>query len=317
MKVVVIGAGAVGGYFGGKLAQAGTDVQFLVRPARERQLLQRGLRIQSVHGDFTVAQPNVTTSVEEAARDVEIVIVAVKNYHLDALLPTLDVLVENGADILPLLNGVQHFDTLTARYGSDAVIGGTCVVESTLDENGDVVQSSPMQEVIFGALPDSQAHQPDGPKFSRLSAFEAALEAAGVKATWSNDVLQDIWTKFLFLTAFSGVTASMRVPIGRVLQDEVSRRFVGGLIEEGVRVATARGVQLPTDVVDQVVQRLYHIDPAMTSSLHRDLDKGMPLEIDSLQGAWVKMGRATEVETPKFSALYAVLHPHRDGHPKK
>lgn len=315
MKVVVIGAGAVGGYFGGRLAQAGEDVQFLVREARYLQLRERGLRLQSVHGNATI-QPNITISPDDAARGAELVVVAVKNYHLKALLPTLDLCVANGADILPLLNGVQHFDILTARYGLDSVLGGTCLIESTMDEGGDVIQSSPMQELIFGPLPANQAHRPGGSKYHRLTAFETALQGAGVTATLSNDIKMDIWTKFLFLSSFSGVTASMRVPIGRVLQDEVARDFTARLLDEGVRVARAREVNLAEDVVDQVVQRLYHLNPSMTSSLHRDLEKGMPLEIDSLQGAWVQMGQEVGVPTPNFDALYAVLHPHRDGHHK-
>ncbi|MCL6454064.1 MAG: ketopantoate reductase family protein [Alicyclobacillus sp.] len=312
MKWVVMGAGAVGGYFGGRLAQAGYPVQFLVRPRRFGQLMERGLRVRSVHGDFAIA-PEATTDPAAAAEGVSVVMLAVKNYHLDDTIPALDTLVAAGADVLPVGNGVEHFEQLRRRYGPDRVLGGTCLIETTLDESGDVVQTSPMHELIFGPLPGDTAHQRGGPRRARLEELQTALRASGVQVTLTDEAWPAIWMKYLFLTAFSGLTAAVRSPIGEILADRETRSLLQDVLEEGRQVAVGRGVPLPPDAVEQIMARVTGLHPTMTSSLHRDLQKGLPLEVDSLQGAWVRMAAEVGVPSPLMRTLYAVLHPHRDG----
>lgn len=312
MKMVVIGAGAVGGYFGARLAKAGSNVQFLVREGRFAQLRKRGLQVQSTHGDFELT-PDITTSVEEAAADADLVILSVKGYHLDALMPSLHRFVEHGADILPLLNGVSHFETLRKELGSEHVLGGVCYIESTLNKEGDVIHTSPMHDIVWGPMPGDEAHAPGGKQRDRLEQAQKLFEQAGFQSTLTDNVVPEVWKKFLFLTAFSGVTAASRGPIGKVLQDEPARHLLESLLEEGAAVAKARGAQVPDNLVDQVLGRLMNVPPTMTSSLHRDIEKGQPIEIDTLQGAWVDMGREAGVPTPAFGVIYALLHPYRDG----
>lgn len=304
VRIVILGAGAVGGYYGGRLAQAGVPVTFLVREKRFEQLSRRGLRIQSVHGDMTI-QPDLVRRAEEIEGGVDVVIVAVKNYHLQPALGQLAALVERGAKILPLMNGILHMETLLGAFGPDVVLGGSCYLESTLTADGDILQTSAMHDVVFGAIGNGD------PAF--LDELAEAFRRAGVDVRTSSAIMLDMWKKYLFLCTFSAVTAATRQPIGTILKDDVTFRFLQGLAAEGMAVAKAYEPLLPDDTMDQIMQRLHSISPRMTSSLHRDLEKGLPLELDSLQGALVEMGARHGISTPGIWAVYALLHPYRNG----
>jgi 2-dehydropantoate 2-reductase len=303
MNIVVLGAGAVGGYFGGKLASVGTPVTFLVRERRYQQLSKNGLNVQSIYGDFTVI-PRLALSATEI-ENPDIVIVAVKNYHLEGALPSIRKLVEKGAMVLPLLNGVQHMDVLVSEFGKESVLGGVCYIEATLDANGHVVHTSPMHDVIFGSL--TSVHQP------LLNDLEAAFKASGVNVRLSQSIMIDMWQKFIFLTAFSGITAATRKPIGEILTDPVAHNFLEDMIHEIISVAEAKQVKLPANTFEQVMNKLKTVSPTMTSSLHRDLEKGFPLEIDSLQGSVLEIARSYTISTPCVRSVYALLHPYKEG----
>lgn len=303
MHVVVMGAGAVGGYFGGKLAHAGVPVTFLVREARYRQLQAGGLHIASVHGDFSI-KPTLALSVDEIDSP-DVVLVALKNYHLEAAIPQIRSLVERGAKVLPLLNGVQHMEDLLAECGPKQVLGGLCYIEATLATDGSVVQSSPMQDIVFGPL--------KGMDSSWSERFESLLRSSQVNVRLSQDIMGEMWQKFIFLTSLSGITASTRRPIGDICSDEVAHLFMKDMVAELVAVAHAQHSGLPTNTADQVIQRIQSLAPTMTSSLHRDLEKGLPLEIDSLQGTIVQMANRYGISVPCTRAVYALLHPYKNG----
>jgi 2-dehydropantoate 2-reductase len=310
MHIVVLGAGAVGGYFGAKLAKAGTQVTFLVRERRFQQLSERGLRVHSALGDFAITPLLATDAAQVEAPDV--VIVAVKNYHLQGALPSLKALTERGARILPLLNGVNHIEWLRAACGRGAVLGGTCFIEATLDANGDVVHGNQLQDIIFGRLPDA-ADAPGAPEDAWLDALQREIDQAGIHVTQSQQVQVEMWQKYIFLTTMSAITAATRQPIGVAINDEAARAFLEGLIAEMTAVAGAAGVNLPDGAEKAVMERLEHLPKSMTSSLHRDLEKGLPLELDSLQGAAIETGERLGVPTPNLRAVYALLHPYKDG----
>jgi 2-dehydropantoate 2-reductase len=309
MNIVVLGAGAVGGYFGGRLASTGTPVTFLVRERRYQQLREHGLNVHSVHGDFTLT-PRLALSVTEI-ENPDIVIVAVKNYHLNHALPEIRCLVEKGAVVLPLLNGVQHMDLLVSEFGQESVLGGVCYIEATLDSNGNIIHTSPMHDVVFGPLTSIESltsvHQ------QLLNDLETAFKVSGVNVRLSQSIMVDIWQKFVFLTSFSGVTAATRKPIGEILNDAVSFEFFQDMIREIVQVAEARQVQLPPNTFEQIMNQLKRVSPTMTSSLHRDLEKGLPLEIDSLQGTVLDMAAQFNLSTPCTRSVYALLHPYKEG----
>lgn len=304
MNIVVIGAGAVGGYFGGKLAESGVPVEFLVREKRKQQLEARGLRVQSVHGDFTI-QPQCVLSADQI-ENPDLVIIAVKNYQLDGAMKDLETLVQRGAKILPLMNGVQHFDRLVSDFGSDKILGGLCYVESTLNEIGDIVQKSMMQDIVFGSL------SPATDVFF-LQEVESIFKTSGVNVKMTSEILTEIWTKYIFLVTLSGITTVTRNPIGLALSDPVTFAFLMDMVEELTNLARTLEIKLPENFSNQMVNKIKKSNPEMTSSMHRDLQKGLPLELESLQGAILKIADDQKVPTPCTRAVFALLHPFVKG----
>lgn len=306
MNITILGAGAVGGYFGGRLAKAGVPVTFLVRERRSNQLKASGLVVHSLHGDFTL-EPDLARSPEEIA-STDLVIIGLKNYHLESALPSLKTLVAKGAKVLPLLNGIGHIDHLKNELGAKAVLGGACYIESTLNEMGEVVHTSPMHDIVFGSLTGE-----DDEGF--LKELETLFVQAGVNVKKSNHVLEEMWSKYIFLSSFSGITAATRQPIGVALNDSVTRSFLTQLIVEICQVAKSQSVTLPDNQTDLLIKRMEGLSPSMTSSLHRDLEKGEPLELDSLHGALMKMAGQANLHVPNVESVYALLHPYKSGRP--
>ncbi len=303
MHFVVVGAGAVGGYFGGKLAGAGASVTFLVRERRFKQLAERGLRIHSVHGNFT-CNPSLALRAD-AIVDPNVIILAVKNYHLQSTLPQLTDLVQKGAKVLPLLNGVKHIDRLIEAFGKDAMLGGSCYVEATLNSEGDILQTSPMQDVVFGPLGVMDR--------SLLTQIELWFERAKIPVRLSPHIMVDMWTKYLFLVTLSAITAATRLPVGPIRDDPVTYAFLRELVSEAFAIAKRCEPGLPDDVPDTMLTRLASVTPAMTSSMHRDLEKGLPLELDDLQGALIALAHEKGLDASHFEAIYALLHPFKEG----
>ena len=304
MNIVVLGAGAVGGYFGGRLASSGSAVTFLVRERRYQQLKNTRLNVQSTHGNFSVT-PRLSLSTQEIDNP-DVVLVAIKNYHLKDAFPQIKKLVQKGAKVLPLLNGVQHMETLISEFGQESVLGGLCYIETTLDENGKIVHTSPMHDIVFGSL-TSFTDEPF------LKDLEVAFKNSGVNIRRSQSIMVEMWQKFIFLTSFSGITAATRKPIGDILNDAVSHDFLQDMIQEIISVAEAKQVKLPSSTFEQVINKLKSVTPTMTSSLHRDLEKGLPLEIDSLQGAVLEMAKSCAINVPCIRSVYALLHPYQEG----
>lgn len=309
MKIGVMGAGAVGGYFGGLLAKSGVDVRFLVRPARAAQLKKEGFAVRSVHGDFSI-DPVVTTSIADM-EDVDVLLLAVKNYHLSDALPDLIALTQKGVVLLPLLNGVKHMDLLKSVIDPGHLLGGSCYIEVTLDGRGHIVQTSDIRDLVFGPLKEALSVRKDLPDL--LMRLQDVFTNAGLPGLLHQEIMREMWKKYVFLCAFSGVTASTRAPIGVTASTPATRRLYQGLVEELLAVAKARDIGLAEHMADVMMKRLEQIDPAMTSSLHRDLEKGLPLEIDSLQGALIEMASESGISTPWHQGVYAVLAPYRGG----
>ncbi|MCY0896811.1 MAG: ketopantoate reductase family protein [Alicyclobacillaceae bacterium] len=305
MNIVILGAGAVGGYFGGRLALAGLPVHFLVRPKRYEQLQQNGLEISSSYGQWTI-HPQLAARASDLT-DVDVVVVGVKNYHLEAALPELMVLVEKGARILPLLNGMDHLTTLTDAFGRERVLGGTCYIEATLDAKGRVLQTGPLQDIVFGPRASDEA------SMAFAKDLHSVLEQGNFRVTLSEDIETDMWQKFTFLTAMSSITAGVHSPIGPIVEDEVTRAFLCGVIAEIVQIARADGAKLPDNAESYILERMQRAPANMTSSLHRDLEKGLELELDSLQGAFLRRAAFHQMAAPHLTAIYALLHPHIYG----
>ncbi|MFC0560035.1 ketopantoate reductase family protein [Halalkalibacter alkalisediminis] len=303
MNIVVLGAGAVGGYFGGKLAAKGSNVTFLVRPKRYKQLQKNGLHVKSVAGDFSIT-PNVVFEASEIDKP-DLVIVALKNYHLEEALPQIETLVNNGAKVLPLLNGIKHLDVLTSKFGQEKVLGGLCYIEATLNNESEIVHTSALHEIVFGPLLDTDR--------IFLRNLKDRFEQAKVPVTLSETILEDMWKKYIFLTSLSGITTATRQPIGVALQDDVTANFLNNVVTEVYEIAQARNILLPENTIEAILTKLHSLSPEMTSSMHRDLEKGLSIELDSLHGYLLTLAEKYQIEVPSIHAIYSLLHPYKNG----
>ncbi|MFC4770029.1 ketopantoate reductase family protein [Effusibacillus consociatus] len=303
MKVTIVGAGAVGGYFGGRLQQAGFDVTYLVREKRAEQLTKTGLIIQSPCGNAEL-KPNLAVRAEDID-GCDLIILGVKNYHLPGTIESLRPLVEKGAKILPLLNGVEHFDLLEQEFGKDAVLGGICQIITTLDAEGRILHTGKLHNIIFGPL------QPSQREFCEHLADSA--KDANMSLQLSEDVRVDIWSKYAFITAFSGVTTASRLSIDQVLMHEPTTEVFRLVLTEMWDLAKARGVQLSERFVENFIEQMYKLPAGSTSSMHQDFRKGLTLEVESLQGAAVRLARQAGVEVPTVRTLYGLIKPYENG----
>ncbi|GAX91152.1 ketopantoate reductase family protein [Effusibacillus lacus] len=303
MKVTVVGAGAVGGYFGGRLQEAGFDVTYLVREKRAQQLKETGLIIRSPFGDAELVPKTALAAEEIEACDL--VILGVKNYHLKEAIESIRPLFEKGAKVLPLLNGIEHFDILQREFGEEAVLGGICQIISTLDREGRILHTNQMHEITFGPLTPGQE------EFCRQ--LEEAVEGANMKLKLSKDVRVDMWSKYAFITAFSGVTTASRLPINEVLMHEPTLEVFRLALSEMRDLAGAKGVTLSERFADKTVDNMYRLPEGATSSMHQDFRKGLPLEVEYLQGAAVRIARQAGIEVPTVRTLYGLIKPYEYG----
>lgn len=231
MRFLIVGAGATGGYFGGRLVQKGENVTFLVRASKQAQLAAKGLSIRSVHGDYQT--PVQTLTYGEEAAPFDCIILAVKAYHLPQLLIDLAPYVGEQTVILPLLNGYNHFELLKQRFGQQKVLGGLCYIETTLDEQGVILQSSPFHSLVFGEW--------TGGESERSRKLYSHLNNAGFTVTLSPNIQQEVWQKYIFVASLSGITTLMDSSIGPILAVPQSRAIYGQLVNEIVALARNAG----------------------------------------------------------------------------
>lgn len=307
MNIVVVGAGAVGGYFGVRLARAGANVTFLVRESRRQQILENGLVLHSVQGDDRLDRVQLTTDAS-TIESPDLVILSVKNYHLNGVMPALQTLAAKGALILPLLNGIEHVELLQAALGKAAVLGGLCTLITTLDERGHIVHISQAHDLTFGALQPSQA------EFCEKA--QSVFSMANMGSRLSQDIYSDMWAKYVFITAFSGVTTASRLTIGYVMDVEATKRVYVQTIDELLAVAVHNGAKLPENLNEQLLQRAVQFPRESTSSMHQDFRKGLTLEVESLQGAAVRLAARAGLSVPTIETLYGLIKPYENGSPE-
>ncbi len=303
MNITVLGAGATGGYFGGRLAECGLNVTFLVRERRAAQLKEKGLVIKSVVGDLNIKEPQIAISPEDIPA-CDLVIVGLKNYHLSGALPQLKVLVEKGAKILPLLNGVEHFQILREEFGAENVLGGVCKIISTLDSEGNIIHTGKLAQIIFGEL--------DPPNKAFCQQMEQAMSKANMKVKDTENILKEIWSKYAFISVFSGVTSAGDLTIDQVNAQEATRNLYRRSLEEMKSLADAYGVSLE-DFVSLNMEGLPKYPKGSTSSMHQDKRKGLPLEVESLQGGAIRLASKKGMELPTIETLYGLIKPYELG----
>lgn len=304
MKIVILGAGGVGGYFGARLAAAGSDVTFVARGAHLAAMRVNGLRIKSPRGNVTLSPVEVVSDIAQI-ESADIIIVGVKLWDTATVAPTLKPLVEKGAAVISLQNGVQKDEILKQHLPASAILGGVCFIAATISEPGVITHSAMMQRLVFGEF--------DGRPSKRAKTFLDACRAAGIDAELSPSIERVIWEKFVFIAGMSATTATMLAPIGIVRSVPRVRAFLLDLMREVVAVGRAKGVDLPADFAENRLAFCDSLPADMDSSMHHDLRQGNRLEVPWLSGGVADLGASAGVPTPLNRAVAAILAPYANG----
>jgi 2-dehydropantoate 2-reductase len=298
MRILVVGAGAIGGYFGGRLLQAGRDVTFLVRPRRAGELASAGLVIKSPNGDVTLKNP--PTVQADALKDkFDVVLLSCKAFDLDDAIKSFAPAVGPNTAIIPMLNGMKHLDTLDAKFGKERVLGGLCAIAATLNEKREVVQLQPMQSLNYG--------ERDGKLSDRVKAIDEAFKSGINGATASENIMQDMWEKWVFLSSLAASTSLMRTSVGNILAAPGGRDFLLGMLDETSAIATASGYTPGGPFFERVKGMITTEGSPMTASMFRDIKGGFPVEADHVIGDLIARADAAKVPVPKLRIAYTHL----------
>ncbi|HUJ87788.1 MAG TPA: 2-dehydropantoate 2-reductase [Burkholderiales bacterium] len=303
MKIAVMGAGGVGGYFGLRLAQAGNEVVFIARGRHLEALRAKGLSLKSPAGDATL----MVKAVEDPAQagSAEVVLFAVKLWDTESAAERIRPLVAGGGVVIPFQNGVESIERIGALLGRERVMGGAAYIAARIGEPGVIVQTGTMARLRFGTVEASQR--------PTAQAFHAACAAAGIQAELTDDIVRVLWEKFVLLVAISGATSVARSRIGVVRADPDLRWLLEASMRETWQVGRKRGVALGDDLVAATLKAIDGLPAEMTSSMHGDLDAGGRLEAPWLAGAVARMAREAGLEAPANRAIYAALKPFVEG----
>ncbi len=301
MKIVVFGTGGVGGYFGGRLAQQGQDVTFLARGAQLQAILQKGLTVQSVNGDFEISPAKASANPEEVGV-ADVVLVAVKAWQVEEAAAAMRPLVGAHTLVIPLQNGIGAPATLRQHLGAEAVLGGLCRISAFVEAPGVIKHVGVQPFVAFG--------RKDGKITPAMQNFLAVLQACpSIRAEIPADIEAAMWLKFMFIAAISGLGAVTRQPIGVYRALPESRALLIAALQEADAVARALGVALPALAVANTLAFIDAADPNMLASMQRDHAEGRPSELEAQNGTVVRLGAEVGIPTPAHSFLYAALLP--------
>lgn len=297
MRTLVLGAGATGGYFGGRLLEAGRDVTFLVRGARAAQLRERGLSIRSPHGDLQL-KPKVVFAGRLRER-YDLVLLCCKAYDLDSAMEAVAPAVGEDSIVLPLLNGLRHFDALDARFGAERVLGGLCSTALALDEDGRVHHLNAMHLLRFG--------ERNGRLTPRVKALEALMRGVKIDAKASRNIVPALWEKWVLLAAMAGVNCLMRAGVAEIVAAPGGRALCRAMLEECSAIATAHGHPPRPQVLQDVQAYLDRPQGDFTVSMLRDLEAGHQVEADHILGDLIARGEQAGVSMPLLRAAYCHL----------
>jgi 2-dehydropantoate 2-reductase len=306
MRIAVVGAGGVGGGFGAALAKAGADVTFIARGAHLAAMKSDGLQIESPRGD-THLVPTQATDDPETVGKVDVVLFCVKLWDLESAGEHIKPLVGSGTAVIPLQNGIDAAERLTPILGREAVMGGVAQISASIIKPGTIRQVGTFMRMIFGEF--------DGKRSKRAEDFLALCQKAGFDATLSDQILTELWMKFIPLATNASMTAATRLPIGKLRDDPDIKAIFLACITEVIDVGRAKGIALPADALGKTLDFLGHAPPAMKASMALDLERGNRLELPWLSGKVVELGREQGIPTPTHDILYALLKPYIMGAP--
>jgi len=298
MRILVVGAGAIGGYFGGRMLAAGRDVTFLVRPRRAAELADAGLVIKSPNGDVTLKNPP-TVQADKLNEKFGAVLLSCKAFDLDDAIRSFAPAVGAQTAIIPLLNGMLHLDVLDQKFGREHVLGGLCAIAVTLNEHREVIQLAPMQSLNFG--------ERDGSMSDRVRAIADVMASGNFGAVASEHVVHEMWEKWVFLASLAASTSLMRAPVGTILAAPGGRDFILGMLDECSAVATAAGYAPRAAFLERTSGMLTTEGSQLTASMFRDIKVGARVEADHVIGDLIARGDAAKVPVPKLRVAYTHL----------
>lgn len=300
MRIAILGTGGVGGYYGGLLAQAGHDVAFIARGKHLEAIQEHGLRVESVHGDFEVC-PALATDDPTQIGPVDLVLVAVKSYDLEAAAKVARPLVGPATALLPLLNGLDAAERLAKAFSPAHVLVGLTHISSSIIAPGVIHQISTVRRITFG--------ERDGSITPRAERIRDALNSSGAEVVLTSEAEVALWEKFLFIASISGVCCLARQPIGPVMDTPESRQLYVDALREVATVGQARDVALSPDIVERTLRMTETFPPGTKPSLLVDLEAGRRLELEAMSGAVVRLGHIAGVPTPVHRVIYGALKP--------
>ncbi len=298
MRMLVVGAGAIGGYFGGRMLQAGRDVTFLVRPKRAAELASGGLVIKSPHGDVTLKNPP-TVQADKLTEKFDAVLLSCKAFDLEDAVQSFAPAVGAQTAIIPLLNGMLHLNVLDKKFGREHVLGGLCAIAVTLNEQREVVQLAPLQSLNFG--------ERDGNMSDRVRAIADMMASGNFGSVASEHVVQEMWEKWVFLSSLAASTCLMRTSVGNILAAPGGRDFILGMLDEVSSIATAEGHAPRAAFLERTRGMLTAEGSQMTASMFRDIKAGAKVEADHVIGDLVARADAAKVPVAKLRTAYTHL----------
>jgi 2-dehydropantoate 2-reductase len=299
MKIAVYGAGGVGGYYGGKLAQAGHEVHLIARGRHFTAIRERGLRVRSARGDFDLRAPVTDDPADIGPCDA--VLFCVKSYDTADAAAHLGPLLNATTAVVSLQNGIDNEEQIAGAIGWPHVVGGASFIFAAIAEPGVIHHTGGPSSLAIGEM--------SGERSERVLALAAACQDAGVPTDVPHDIRVVLWSKYAFICAQAGMTAATRLPIGDIRDTESAWRMFRSIVEEVFSVGRAEGVPLPDSMVDDHVQATAALDPGSHSSLYHDLTTGHRMELETLHGTLTRLGAKHGIPTPASSAVYAVLSP--------
>jgi 2-dehydropantoate 2-reductase len=298
MRILVVGAGAIGGYFGGRMLRAGGDVTFLVRPRRAAELAEAGLVIKSPNGDVTLKNPP-TVLAEKLTEKFDAVLLSCKAFDLADAIKSFAPAVGPQTAIIPMLNGMLHLDVLDERFGRERVLGGLCAIAVTLNDRREVVQLAPMQSLNFG--------ERDGRLSERVQAVAEAMASGNFGSVASEHIVQEMWEKWVFLASLAASTSLMRATVGNILASPGGKDFILGIVDECSAVAAAEGHAPRAPFVERTRGMLTAEGSQLTASMFRDIKIGAPVEADHVIGDLIARGDAANVPVQRLRTAYTHL----------
>ena len=306
MKIAVMGAGGVGGYFGARLAQSGADVTFIARGAHGTAIREKGLRVYSTGGDILV-HPARAASDPSGVGAVDAVMFCVKLWDVESAAEACRPLIGPETAVICFQNGVDAQERVAGILGAQHAVGGVAAIAALIEEPGIIRHTGTMAVLKYG--------EPDGRKSPRIEDFHAACVKAGIEASISPDITAEVWRKFAFLAPMAGITAATRSPIGPILADSDTRRMFVDLIAETVAVGRKKGAKLEEGLEAKQLAFAEGLPPEMKASMLGDLERGNRLELPWLTGAVLRLGRELDVPTPVSETVHTILKLHAGGSP--